>query len=285
MRSLVLRSPAKLNLFLKVINKRPDGYHNLITLFERIDLMDEIRLSATAGGKIRIFCGHPQVPKGPQNLVFRVAALLQKRYEIGQGVDIHIQKCIPVAAGLAGGSSNAATTLLGLNKIWRLGLKSLELCQIGRMIGSDVPFFLRDTSWALGLERGDVIVPQDIRTKLWQILVVPRRKMLTPQVYRRLNLELTKTNDDVNILIRSLKENNIKRAKRLLTNDLETSIVRICPQLLYVKRRFETLLGDGVCFSGSGPSVYGVVESREEAEAAQAVLSKQYSRVFVVRTL
>lgn len=285
MRTLTLRSPAKLNLFLKVLNKRPDGYHNLKTLFERITLSDEIRFVTTRTGKIRIFCNHPQVPRGPKNLVYRVAVLLKERYDIHAGVDIHIRKRIPVAAGLAGGSSNAATTLLALNRCWRLGLSRRELCRLGRQIGSDVPFFLHDVRWALGTGRGDVIQKLDLPIRLWHVLVVPKCEMLTSKVYGRLNLKLTKNSDNVNILLRSFKINNIKRAKQLLANDLETSILRIRPSLIEVKRRLEKLLAEGVCFSGSGPSVFGVTDSRLQAEALKKILIRRYSQVFVVRTL
>ena len=117
MKSLSLLSPAKLNLYLKVVNTREDGYHNLITLFERIDLCDEIHLESNTTGAIRIFCNHPYVPKGLKNLCSQVAQLLKDDFSIFSGVDITIKKRIPVAAGLGGGSSNAASTLLGLNKM------------------------------------------------------------------------------------------------------------------------------------------------------------------------
>jgi len=282
---LLLRSPAKLNLYLKVLNKRPDGYHNLRTLFERVDLYDEIRLVTNRTGKIRVFCDHPHVPLGPKNLVFRVAAKLKSDFGVSEGINIHIRKKIPVAAGLAGGSSNAATTLLGLNKIWQLRLSKKQLQEIGSKIGSDVPFFLADCSWGLGLDRGDRIVPQNIPVRLWHILVVARRKMYSKDVFAGLNLELTKRNDDVNILIRSLKKYNIKRAKQLLANDLETSIVRLAPTLLNVKQRLQAFLTTGVSFSGSGPAVFGVTDSRQQAEEIKKALAKRYSQVFVVRTL
>jgi 4-diphosphocytidyl-2-C-methyl-D-erythritol kinase len=283
---LIRRSPAKLNLFLQVVNKRSDGYHNLRTLFERIDLCDELRLVSRTDGCVRIFCDHPQVPLGQTNLAYRAALSLQEEYCLKQGVDIHIRKRIPVAAGLAGGSSNAATTLLGLNQLWGLHLNPGELWRIGRGIGSDVPFFLAKTSWAIGLERGDKILPQQILAKIWHVLVVPRVRMLTPKVYGALDLKkLTKPKTNVNILLRSLKLNNISKAKELFSNDLETGIREICPRILGIKNRLEDHLGQGVCFSGSGPSIFGVMTSRQEAEDAKKILSQRYSQVFVVRTL
>ena len=119
MNSITLRSPAKLNLYLHVHNKRPDGFHNITTVFERINLFDDIRLTTNRSGKIKIFCSHQDVPKGPKNLVYRVAKRLRDEFSVKAGVDITIKKQIPVAAGLAGGSSNAATTLMGLHRLWR----------------------------------------------------------------------------------------------------------------------------------------------------------------------
>ena len=118
---LTVLSPAKLNLVLDVLKKRPDGFHELRTVFERISLADRITLTRNAGGKIRVRCAHPQVPRGPGNLAFKAAALLKENFPIKDGVDINIIKNIPVAAGLAGGSSNAAAVLLGLNRLWSFG--------------------------------------------------------------------------------------------------------------------------------------------------------------------
>ena len=127
MRSLTLRSPAKLNLFLKVINKRPDGYHNIRTLYERIGLCDTVHLALNKTGVIRIFSKTPGLPKGKANLAYQSAYLLKKRYHLNLGVDIKITKKIPIAAGLGGGSSNAATVLMGLNQLWRLSLSTMEI--------------------------------------------------------------------------------------------------------------------------------------------------------------
>jgi len=120
MKSLTLRSPAKLNLYLQVTRKRSDGFHSLITLFEKIDLCDRIRFTLNSSGQIKIVCDHPDVPVGPKNLVHQAAVLLKKKCHVQQGATIHISKNIPVAAGLAGGSTNAATALKGLDLLWNL---------------------------------------------------------------------------------------------------------------------------------------------------------------------
>lgn len=285
MSGLSLKSPAKLNLFLKVLAKRPDGYHDLQTIFERISLCDEIRLTRRTDGKIIVICDHPQVPKGPKNLVVKVGRMLQARYGVKSGATIFIDKRIPVAAGLAGGSSNAATVLLGLNKIWGLGLKRSDLVLLGAQIGSDVAFFLYDSSWALGEGRGERITRLRIRNKYWHVVVVPRLKMYTKDVFGRLNLRLTKKEADVNILTLALKGKSAFKTGQLLHNDLETSILDIKPDLIRLKDRLSQYGFCGVAFSGSGPSCYGLAPSQEIAIKAAEDLKRYYARVFVAHTL
>ncbi len=292
MDSLTLLSPAKVNLYLKVINKRSDGFHNIETLFERISLFDDIRFKSNDSSSIRVVCDHRDVPSGRKNLVYQVAEALQNDFGIKAGVDIAITKRIPVAAGLGGGSSNAATTLLGLNKIWELNLSREQLVSYGRRLGSDVAFFLHDCPWALGTERGDQIQSLDIKTELWHVLVVPCIKMYSRKVYASLRLEpapsdmnmLTKKESNVSILLRNLQENNISETGRLLSNDLETAIVRLCPRLLTLKEKMKSLGSPGVIISGSGPCVFSLVSAEKEAKEMHSILAKRFSRVFMART-
>ena len=285
MRRIILQSPSKLNLLLKVMSKRADGYHNLETIFERIDLADDIELSLNRDGIIRVFCDDPGVPTDSNNLVYKAAFLLKEEFALNEGVDIRIHKRIPVAAGLAGGSSNAATTLLGLNQLWKLDLSQRELINYAQKIGSDVPFFVHDCSWALGIGRGDQIKRLAIKTKLWHILVVPPIAMYSKKVFEALILKLTKPDDDVNILTRSLRWSDIDAISSSLRNDLETTIVKLCPNLLKVKEELRALNIKGLAFSGSGPCLFGLTRTQQEAENLRVVLKKQYTQVFVVRTL
>lgn len=284
MKSLVLKSPAKINLFLKVINKRKDGFHNIETLFERIDLFDEIAFHRNSSGKILIECDHPQVPKGSKNLIYKVFELLKKDFNIIDGVNVNIIKNIPVAAGLGGGSSNAATALIGFNRLFDLNLKRTQLLSYARRLGSDIGFFLFDKSWAIGTDKGDVIQPLDIKNKLWHVLVVPCVKVYSSEVYGQLKLQLTKTNDNVNILIHNLKNKDVDRVGVLLRNDLQDTIIQLCPRLEKLKERLKLLDTHGVMISGSGPSVFCVSRSQADAKRIAAKLMKRYSRVYVVRT-
>ena len=284
MRSLVLKSPAKINLFLKVLNKRPDGYHNIVTLFERINLFDDISFKANSSGRIKITCNHPQVPTGPKNLVYKIAQLLKTEHKLNQGVDIHINKRIPVAAGLAGGSSNAATALLGLNKIWNLRLPKAKLVHYAGRIGSDVAFFLYDCPWALGTGRGEKIREVSLASKLWHILVVPKVKLYASEVYGALKLGLTKRNDDVNILIHHLRKNDFEALESRIQNDLEDAVSGLYPGILTLKKNLNSLNTHGVMVSGSGPAVFGLIHSERAAQQIRSKLSRRYSQVFVVRT-
>ena len=284
MKSLRLRSPAKLNIALKVLGKRADGYHSLETIFERINLFDDIVLKVNATGTIRVFCNNPQVPTDKTNLVYKAAQILKDDLAVKKGVDIRIKKRIPVAAGLGGGSSNAATVLLGLNQLWNLKLSQRKLVAYGKKLGSDVPFFLYDTPWALGTQRGDVIKPLAIRTKLTQILITPKKKILTKNVFGRLNLKLTNENMDVSILLPYLRKNDFYALGQCLFNDLESSIVALNPGLKKLKNQLQQLDSLGVCFSGSGPSIFILVKSFSQATQLKALLKKRYDRVFVVET-
>jgi len=283
-KTLTLSSPAKINLYLKVKAKRNDGYHDIVTVFERINLCDRLTFRDNATGKITIHCDHPQVPTGGRNLVHRVARLLQERYRIRRGVDIRIRKNIPVAAGLAGGSSNAATTLLALNRLWRLNLDLKELVSLSGEIGSDVAFFLYNCSWGLGVGRGNEIRVLKMPKKLTQILVVPCVKLYASEVYGALKFKLTRHNDNVNILLHHLR-NNKNDISSLMINDLESAIIKMKPGLQKLKLRLKTLGAQGVMISGSGPAVFGLTRDSLQAQRLKRILLNTYSRVFVVRTL
>ncbi|MBI3315097.1 MAG: 4-(cytidine 5'-diphospho)-2-C-methyl-D-erythritol kinase [Candidatus Omnitrophica bacterium] len=290
MPSITLLAPAKLNLVLDVLGKRPDGFHELRTVFERIGLCDTITLTANPHGPIRVTCDHPHVPKGPRNLAFRAARQIQQEYGVRQGVDIRIVKRIPVAAGLAGGSSNAAAVLMGVNRLWRLHLSQKRLARHAVRLGSDVAFFMYDTPFALGTGRGEKIRPLRARTKLWHVLVTPKVKMYTKEVFARLtrkakSLKLTKKRDNVNICLPYLRKGDFQGLGAVLSNDLEPSILSLRPDLVRLKKKLSDAGAAGVCFSGSGPSVFALASGRAQAESIKDGFDKRFTQVFVVPTL
>ncbi|MFH1641233.1 MAG: 4-(cytidine 5'-diphospho)-2-C-methyl-D-erythritol kinase, partial [Candidatus Omnitrophota bacterium] len=187
MNNLTTNSYAKLNLYLSVLNKRKDNYHNIKTLFERISLCDKIILKGRHDKRIRIITSSRNIPKDSSNLAYRSAKLLQDSFSIERGVDIKIIKRIPVAGGLGGGSSNAASVLVALNKLWRVNLSVDKLADLAKKIGCDVPFFIYNSPFALGAGRGDKIKILDSfgRLRLWHILVVPKIEVSSELIYKK----------------------------------------------------------------------------------------------------
>lgn len=296
MNKLILNSYAKLNLYLEVLNRRKDNLHNIKTLFERIDLSDRIILKTQPDKLINIKCSTAGMPTDTSNLAYRSAKLLQDSFKVNQGVQIKIIKRIPVGSGLGGGSSNAACVLRGLNKLWRLNLSPKRLVALAKKIGSDVPFFVYDCPYALGLSRGDRIIPLEAlnKLKLWHILIVPKIEVLTPFIYqnwdaytKNARLNLTKPRYDVKILNLGLKKFNLPLIGRALHNSLEAVTTRLYPEVRHIKARLKHLGLKAILMSGSGPAVFGMVSSRKEAQELCRQLKAENSnwQVFVTRTV
>ena len=263
-------APAKVNLGLAVHRRRPDGYHDISTLLLKISLVDEVRLTAQPR-EIVVHCEHPEVPSDARNLVHRAAVALQPGAP-GQGVCLTLQKTIPVAAGLGGGSSDAAATLLGLNMLWQLGLSSTELAAYAARLGADVPFFLLPTVAAMGYGRGDDLEPVACPRTFYLVLVKPPIAVSTAWVYQQLRFELTAPPKDTTILKQCLESGDIEGLGAVCFNDLEAVVVRHVPVVQDVKRALMRPGVYGVCMSGSGPTVYALCPSWDVAhEVASAV--------------
>jgi 4-diphosphocytidyl-2-C-methyl-D-erythritol kinase len=295
--TLILKSYAKLNLFLEVLRKRPDDYHDIQTLFERIDLSDTLTLKSRPDKKIRINCADSLVPKDHTNLCFRSAKLLQDKFRIESGVDIAIDKRIPVGAGLGGGSGNAASVFLGLNRLWKLKASRHRLAALAKRVGCDIPFFIHEVPFALGSLRGDHIRPLKAlkRVRFWHIIVVPKIQVSTPLIYKKWDSDsagnirragLTRAQLNVNILLLALKKNGFPQAGKFLWNSLEPLTLRLYPQVRRIKVALAALGIKAILMSGSGPAVFGVVSSRKEAVSLEEELKKRKRswKVFVART-
>ncbi len=293
MKSLNLTSYAKLNLYLKILRRRVDNYHSILTLFERVNLSDQIRLKLLPQREIRISLSGLSLPKGPGNLAYRAASLLQRRFKVGRGVQIHIRKRIPVSSGLGGGSSNAAVVLSGLNRLWRLNLTVKQLAALARQIGSDVPFFLHNTSFAYGTHRGDEIKVLRLPVKFWHIIVAPRIKILSSSVYKgwdrrhKRGTGLTNQRLIIRILKSALLKKDILLLSRLLLNSLEEVSAAIYPAVRRVRTALSDLGLEAISMSGSGSAVFGLVSSRKEAYAVARQLKAKSGDwdVFVARTV
>lgn len=281
MRSLTVPSSAKLNLALRILSKRRDGYHELITLFHRISLQDTLRLQKRKEG-IHLVCTHPRVPKGKKNLMVRAFDLLKKKYPFEGGVTVRLTKRIPIGGGLGGGSSNAAHLLVGLNRLFKLRISRKRLMDLGAELGSDVPFFVSGASHAIGRGRGEDIQPLRFRRRLWFLLFRSPRGLSTRKVYslfrvpRRLP-SLTGVLREIKMGSASFENRNPEQATRYLTNDLTGSAEQVRPSLKKTRERLSGL-HLGICqMSGSGPTLYLTFLSRRAALKAVRVIRKARS--------
>ncbi|HKK00694.1 MAG TPA: 4-(cytidine 5'-diphospho)-2-C-methyl-D-erythritol kinase [Desulfuromonadales bacterium] len=271
-------APAKINLCLHVLGKRPDGYHDLAMLMQRISLYDRLEISLGAEPGIRVSCAGVALPPGDENIAAKAARRMLELAASQDGVEIVIDKRIPVAAGLGGGSSDAAAVLLALNEMLGLNLSRQRLQVEGARLGADVPFFVFGAdAWATGI--GDVLTAVPPLPRLWYVLVNPQLAVSTAWVYQ--NLRLTTKGVDVK-LPRLLGTG--EGLVRLLHNDLETVTIGRHPELAELKARLMSLGATGALMSGSGPTVFGLFADESSARTAAAVLAEDESRcVFVVQ--
>jgi len=275
---LHLRAPAKINWFLSVIGKRDDGYHNIRSLMQCISLYDDLLFHHADTVKVISYADIPL----EDNLVYRAASLLQKYTSCKKGIKIILRKKIPMSAGLGGGSSDAAYTLLGLNKLWDLGLKKRALCSIGLEIGSDVPFFLDGPS-AIVEGRGEKVKPFKMNSSMVLLIVKPPVSVSTAWAYQNMK-KLTKTPVDIKLFYQTLKKKDFTCLSSMLKNDLERVVAKKYPLVGKMKER---LLEKGAFFSamsGSGPTVFGAFGSKKNALAAAREMGSNWWRVVTTVT-
>lgn len=283
MHSYSLLSPAKINLYLEIIGDRPNGYHELAMILQSIDLADRIQLRPLSVDKIQIHCDDPQVPTDPTNLAYRAAELMAKEFpEVFQeygGVEITIQKRIPVAAGLAGGSSNAAAVLVGLDLMWNLGLTQPELQNLGGKLGSDVPFCIAGGT-ALATGRGDELSPLSSTDNLYVVLAKYRSLGVSTawayQTYRQ-KFHHTYISDPSSLverrqrvhsgpMVSAIAHHDPAAIAKLLHNDLEKVVLPEYPQVAQLRQEFAKHNILGTMMSGSGPTVFALTISQSQAQ-------------------
>lgn len=309
MKSITLTAPAKVNIFLKILNKRKDGYHNILTLFERISLADKITISKMPRGIV--MSSDKFITDDPKdNLVYKAAELILKYKEMDRGliraekggeirekkgVRIRVEKRIPIAAGLGGGSSDAASVLVGMNRLFDMGLKEDELAALGRKIGADVPFFIMDTPFAIGTGRGDELKKADIAARPWHLIINPGFRLPTKDIYEAYDKAglkgLTMKGADVRIH-RSLSGSvNFKSLEQVLYNDLGLIAIAKKRVLGSIVERLAYHLGKKAIVSGSGPSVFCLYRTGKEAGKAKEKLfrnvpaqERKLWQVFIART-
>jgi len=281
-------APAKVNLFLEVLGKRADGYHEIATLILAIDLEDELDVAPAESGELSLTCDDPALPTGPENLVLKAASRLRAETGTSAGARIHLRKRIPWAAGLGGGSSDAAAALEGLNELWKLGLSTAALARVGSDIGSDVPFFLNGpAAWCTG--RGEVVSPVAVGRQLDLVLVKPPEGLSTADVYRRLVVPGTPV--DGRAAREALASGDVEALGRALFNRLQEPAFVLSPAVAETGRRVQGVGAAGSLMTGSGSALFALCRSPSEARRVHDDLSRGWAtggeaptRTFLVRS-
>jgi 4-diphosphocytidyl-2-C-methyl-D-erythritol kinase len=307
MRSYTLIAPAKINLYLEIIGDRPDGYHELAMILQSIDLSDQIDVRPLSIDNIRVHCNHPQVPTDKTNLAYRAAELMAVKFPeaLGKygGVDITIKKHIPVAAGLAGGSTNAAAVLVGIDLLWNLGLTQSELEELGATLGSDVPFCVAGGT-VIATGRGEQLSPLPNLGHIYIVLAKYRSlEVSTAWAYKTYRQQFGSSyiRDTENLaaraaavhsgeIVKAILKKDAAEIAQKLHNDLERVVLPAHPQVLRLRELFAAQPGVlGTMMSGSGPSVFALLESKEQAEQVKLQIREAIPdedlELFVTRTI
>jgi len=266
MNLIELKARAKVNLSLDVVAKRPDGYHDIKTIMQTIELHDRVFIEEAKSG-IEVLCKNRWVPTDRRNIAYKAAEKLKLQFGIDRGVKIRIEKNIPVSAGLAGGSSDAAAVLKGMNSLFGLNLKENELMEIGKTIGADVPFCIKGgTMLAEGI--GEILTPLKPLPVTHMVLIKPKIGISTAWVYGNLNVKNLTSRPDTNIMIKYIESGNIKSLAKDMCNVLETVTCTKYEVIDEVKQRLIDLGALGSMMSGSGPTVFGIFSDKKSAKKA-----------------
>ena len=285
MNELKLTSSAKVNLFLEVIGKRPDGYHQIETIFQEIDLHDDILLMDTEGQGIDVKVSPSLNIAKEENIAYKAAKLLQKKAkQFNKGAEILIEKRIPVGRGLGGGSSNAASVLKGLNELWELGFSTKDLADLGKELGMDVPFFICGGT-CLGRERGEVITPLPDLSGIDILILWPDFPVSTAEVYRSISPSLTKKNRSAKLLTGYLNTRDFEGITKHLFNRLEDVALKIHPPLGHFKKQIASLTTGNIIMSGSGSAFFTILSSNWEEGSIKKEIRKLKGGYYIGETL
>lgn len=286
MKEIRLKALAKINLGLDVVKKREDGYHEVRMIMQTVKLYDQIEIHRTDKPGIRVRTNLLYLPVNENNLVYKAAKLLMDEFGIGKGVSVKLRKVIPVAAGMAGGSSDAAAVLVGLNRMFDLGLSKEELMIRGVKLGADVPYcVMRGTALAEGIgERLTRLAPMP---KCYVVLAKPGIHVSTKFVYTHLKAEELKEHPDIDGQVQAIRDGDLHRLVSLMGNVLESVTIPAYPEIGEIKAELMEYGALGAMMSGSGPTVFGLFEDKEKAKTAceklrRSALTKQVylTRIF-----
>ncbi|NOT49171.1 MAG: 4-(cytidine 5'-diphospho)-2-C-methyl-D-erythritol kinase [Acidobacteria bacterium] len=276
-----LPSFAKINLMLRVLGKRADGFHEIFTVFQTVSLCDDITFSES--GEIGLTCSNRGLPTDEKNLIVRAALMLRERSGLSSGAAMHLKKRIPSPGGLGGGSSNAAVALIGLKRLWDLDLTHADLIEIAAELGSDVPFFLLGGT-AFGTGTGTCVEPVADADGQFLLIVTPAANVATKEAYARLNVQNLTTEEAKRILFVCRSEaESLDLRHSALKNDIEPAVFAAHPEVERVKKTLIELGAVNALMSGSGGSVFAVFEKEETRQTALKALDDEVNwRKFAV---
>ncbi|HBI03138.1 MAG TPA: 4-(cytidine 5'-diphospho)-2-C-methyl-D-erythritol kinase [Paenibacillaceae bacterium] len=280
---VTLKAPAKINLTLDVLSKRPDGYHEIEMVMTTVDLADRISITSLESDRIIIDCPTAYVPLDERNHAFQAAKFVKEKFGISRGVHIQIEKNIPIAAGLAGGSSDAAATIKALNQLWNLKMGVKEMADLGAKVGSDVSFCIYGGT-AIARGRGEQIQPIAPPPSCWVVLAKPPIGVSTADVYGALNvaqLGPCKTED----MVGAIKHKDFKEICSNLSNHLESVTLNLYPEVKRIKETMRRSGAEGVLMSGSGPTVFALTEKDSKVNRIYNGLRGFCKEVYAVRLL
>lgn len=283
MNSLIVKAPAKINLTLDVLHKRNDGYHEVEMIMTTVDLADRVHLKNMDTKTIRVASNNGFLPTDASNLAWQAAKILQSRYAPKAGVSIFIDKHIPMSAGLAGGSTDAAAVLRGLNKLWQLGLSIDTLAKLGEEIGSDVPFCVYGGT-AVARGRGEKLTFLPAPPPCWVVLAKPTAGVSTKDIYARLQLNKMKR-PDTEGMIKAIESEDFEGICSRLENVMEKATFSLSPEVKVIKERLVQYGSEGTVMSGSGPTVFALSKNESKAERLYNGLKGFMEQVHVVRLI
>ena len=284
MNSIQLKSRAKINLSIDVLGKREDGYHLVEMIMQTIDLFDKIKIFSLKEDTIIIESNSLDIPLDITNIVYKAADLIKKQYNIKEGVKIIIEKNIPIAAGMAGGSSNAAAVLVGLNQLWQLKLSENKLKELGLKLGADVPFCIGGQT-ALAENIGEKLTKIDgLSENIFILVCKPELFVSTKEIYEEIDSKIIEKRPNNKLLIQLLKENKIQQIADNMYNVLEEVTRERYPVIEEIEKIMMENDALGSMMSGSGPTVFGLYRNREDAENCKNKLLKKFSQVYIVKS-
>ena len=274
-----LKAPAKINLFLEVLRRRPDGYHDIETVMQEISLFDEI--SFKLADKVRFSQSGLDCGPRSDNLILKAAELLQKVSGTSKGAEIGLKKRIPVGAGLGGGSSDAAAAFVALNRLWKLNLPTEKLAGLSLEIGSDIAFFFTGGT-ALCTGRGEKVTPIRCGGPMYYVIACPRQKVSTGAVYENLKLGLTKNLKSAKLITKCISEQNLEKIRGNIFNRLGETVFRVKPVLSRIHARLGEATGHKASVTGSGSAMFFVFDNFEEAMQVKRKIGRFDGNVFVL---